>query len=174
MVTLGRSRPQAYYNSVRESVKNFTSKLIDPHSPGLPTCGKNSMDPSDVQSEQRSESKRGWQYSLFGLLVVTTIVSICLALGVSFPRVAIAAVAVGLVQAAALYLADWLIRSRGGRTLKQVTSIMRAVLGTALLIIATAVATAPAPHTSLLALMVAYVIGSIGLLCWILAWRYWP
>jgi len=119
---------------------------------------------------KQSTTKRGWQFSLLGLFVVTTIISVCLAFGVSFPRIAVAVVAIGLVQAGILYLGDWLIRSRGGRTLNRVTSIVRAIFGTALLATAASMATS---NAGALSFILAYLIGAIGLLCWILAWRRW-
>jgi hypothetical protein len=136
------------------------------------------MEPHDQRDfGERTTTNRGWQFSLLSLLVVTTVVSICLAIGVSFPRIAVAAVAIGLVEAGILYLGDWLIRSRGGRTVMQVVSIMWALLGSAMLVsafVTFAAANVPQQSNRPLFLTLAALIGAVGLLCWIVARRRWP
>ena len=94
------------------------------------------MDSGELQnSDQQSGSKRGWQYSLFGLLVVMTIVSIWLAFGALYPRIVLTLLVVGMAQVVALYSLEWLMRRRGGETMKQVaTSLWVVVIATVIVV----------------------------------------
>ena len=78
--------------------------------------------------EQRAGTNRRWQYSLFGLLVVTTIVSACLAAGVHFPRIVLGILSVGAVQVMALYTLEWVMHRRGGQTMRRVTVSLWAIV----------------------------------------------
>jgi heme/copper-type cytochrome/quinol oxidase subunit 4 len=86
-------------------------------------------------TQQRPATGRHWQYSLFGLLVVTTIVSVCLAVGVHFPRMILGILAAGLVQVVALYSVEWVMRRRGGQTMRQVTVSLWAIVIVAVVVI---------------------------------------
>jgi hypothetical protein len=62
------------------------------------------------QAMESHPSRKRWQYSLLTLLIVTTVVAICLAFGVHFPRFTALLLTLSVVQFAAMFLADWLIR----------------------------------------------------------------
>lgn len=76
-----------------------------------------------------------WQFSLRSLLALTTIVSVCLAVGVHFAGFMFVVVAVGLLQATILLSADWLIRPANRRVLAFVTAGSWIVMGSGLLTI---------------------------------------
>lgn len=73
-----------------------------------------------------------WQFSLRGMLLLTTIVSICLAIGVHFAGFMAVFIAIGVVQVAALLSADWLIRPQNRRALAFVTASCWIVIGSGL------------------------------------------
>lgn len=77
-----------------------------------------------------------WQFSIRDLLLVTTIVSICLAIGVHYVGVIIVVVTVGLIEVAILLYADWLIHPENRRALAFVTAFSWATLGSGLLALA--------------------------------------
>ena len=76
-----------------------------------------------------------WQFSLRTLLVVTALVSVCLAIGVHFAGFMFALVLIGLIQVATLLSADWLIRPQNRRALAFVTAGSWIVLGSGLVIV---------------------------------------
>jgi hypothetical protein len=76
-----------------------------------------------------------WQFSLRTLLVVTALVSVCLAIGVHFAGFMFALVVIGLIQITTLLSADWLIRPENRRALAFVTAGSWIVLGSGILII---------------------------------------
>jgi hypothetical protein len=81
-----------------------------------------------------------WQFSLRTLLIVVTIVSILLAIGVHFGGFIVALATVGLMQAAMLFSADWLIRPEHRRVLAFVTAASWALVGSAFVIMGFATA----------------------------------
>jgi len=97
------------------------------------------LEPSATHPENASADvlakSPAWQFSLRSLLIATTIVSICLAIGVHFAGLMFAVAAVGLTQAAMLLSADWLIRPQNRRALAFVTAGSWIVLGSSLLAI---------------------------------------
>ena len=76
-----------------------------------------------------------WQFSLRTLLIVTALVSVCLAIGVHFAGFMFALVVIGLIQVATLLSADWLIRPQNRRALAFVAAGSWIVLGSGLLIV---------------------------------------
>ena len=83
----------------------------------------------------RSSASAPWQYSLRGLLIFTAIVSVCLAIGVYFAGAMAVIVTFGVIQAATLLAADWLIRPANRRSLAFVTAASWTILGSGLLMI---------------------------------------
>lgn len=81
-----------------------------------------------------SESR--WQFSLRSLLVLTTIVSICLAIGIHFAGFMFVLVAVGVTQVAMMLFADWLIRPENRRALAFATAGSWLVFGSGLFVAA--------------------------------------
>jgi len=77
-----------------------------------------------------------WQYSLKTFFGLTTIVSVCLAIGVHFAGFMLIVVVVGLMQAVILLSADWLIRPANRRALAFVTAGSWIVFGSGVAIIA--------------------------------------
>jgi hypothetical protein len=90
---------------------------------------------SEIANADGHATARTWQFSLRSLLIATTIVSVCLAIGVHFAGLIFAVAAVGLTQAAMLLSADWLIRPQNRRALAFVTAGSWIVLGSSLLVI---------------------------------------
>jgi hypothetical protein len=82
----------------------------------------------------------GWQYSLRGLLVVITIVSISLAVGIHYQGIMVAIVAIGIIQGTILLAGDWLIQRRNWWALALLTSIFWAIPGCGLLLLGVGVA----------------------------------
>jgi hypothetical protein len=74
------------------------------------------------------------QFSLRSLLLLTTIVSIGLAIGVHFGGVMVVVVAAGLILADTLLSADWLIRPQNRRALAFVTASSWIIVGSGLFI----------------------------------------
>src|SRR5687767_1337267 len=75
-----------------------------------------------------------WQFSLRTLLVVVTVASVFLAVGVHFGGIVVAFIAIGLLQATFLLSADWLIRPSHRRALAFFTAASWALLGSAFVI----------------------------------------
>ena len=90
---------------------------------------------SEIASTDARPKAPRWQFSLRSLLVVTALVSVCLAIGVHFAGFMFALVLIGLIQAATLLSADWLIRRENRRALAFVTSGSWIVLGSGLVIL---------------------------------------
>ena len=89
----------------------------------------------EIASADAPAKTPAWQFSLRALLIATTIASACLAVGVHFAGFIFVVVVVGLIQAAMLLGADWLIRPANRRALAFVTAGSWIVLGSGLLII---------------------------------------
>jgi hypothetical protein len=77
-----------------------------------------------------------WQYSLRGLLIATTFVSIALAIGIYLAGVLFVLGVIALTQVATLLAGDWLIRPQNRRALAAVSSGSWLILGTGLVLIA--------------------------------------
>jgi hypothetical protein len=90
-----------------------------------------------------------WQFSLKSLFVVTTVLSIAMALGTVFLGVALALFVFVLVQVATLLLADWLIRPANRRILAFVTAGSWIIFGSGMLIVAARFALDPAQREQL-------------------------
>lgn len=80
-----------------------------------------------------SESR--WQFSLRGLLLLTTLVSICLAIGVHFAGFMVVFIAIGVTQVTMMLCADWLIRPQNRRALAFATAASWTTIGSGLLIL---------------------------------------
>ncbi len=97
------------------------------------------MKPPDTNADPLvldSRTRRpGLQFSVRDLLIVTTIVSICLAVGVHFAGFLFVVVTIGLIQVAILLAADWLIRPENRRVFAFVTAGSWATLGSGLLVL---------------------------------------
>jgi hypothetical protein len=91
-------------------------------------------DPESPRSAVPPE-RTPWQYSLRGLLIVTTLVSICLAVGTYFAGVMFVLGVIAAIQVATLLAADWLIRPQNRRALAAVSSGSWMILGSGLIVI---------------------------------------
>jgi hypothetical protein len=76
-----------------------------------------------------------WQFSLRSLFIVTTVVSVCLAISVHLAGLMAIVAVVGLIQAGMLLAGDWLIRPANRRALAFVTAGSWMVLGSGLVIL---------------------------------------
>ncbi|HEY3393835.1 MAG TPA: hypothetical protein VGK58_14080 [Lacipirellulaceae bacterium] len=90
---------------------------------------------SDDSIDGEFASTPTWQFSVRTLLIVTALVSVCLAVGVHYAGFMFALVVIGLIQVATLLSADWLIRPQNRRALAFVTAGSWIVLGSGLLIV---------------------------------------
>jgi hypothetical protein len=77
-----------------------------------------------------------WQFSLRSLLIVITVASVLLAIGVHYAGVIVALAVVSLMQVGMLVGADWLIRPAHRRALAFVTAASWAVVGSSFVIFA--------------------------------------
>jgi ABC-type Mn2+/Zn2+ transport system permease subunit len=103
------------------------------------------------------------QFSLRWLLLLTTVASVCLAIGVYFAGVMLVVVAFGLLQVATLVAADWLIRPENRRWLAMLTAASWTVVGSGFLMV---VATDVGPWMAVACIF-------IGGVCFLLAARRW-
>jgi hypothetical protein len=87
--------------------------------------------PQAIGADSRSPTPA--QFSLRSLLILTTIVSIGVAIGVHFGGVMVVVVAAGLILAGTLLSADWLIRPQNRRALAFVTASSWIVVGSGML-----------------------------------------
>jgi hypothetical protein len=76
-----------------------------------------------------------WQYSLRGLLIVTTVVSVVLAIGVRLAGLMYVLGALAVIQVATILAADWLIRPQHRWALAMVSAGSWIALGTGLALI---------------------------------------
>jgi hypothetical protein len=96
------------------------------------------VDESDSAASRSSSDRpvpREWQFSLRALLITTTVVSICLALGTYLAGVAFIIFAVVLLEVATLLSVDWLIRPANRPLLAFVTAGSWMIFGSGLLIL---------------------------------------
>jgi hypothetical protein len=119
-------------------------------------------------------SEPRFQYSLRSMLWLTTIASICLAIGVHYGGFAVVAAAAGLILAGAILSADWLIRPENRRALAFVTAGAWSVIGSGIVMLGveTIAATGSVGKQNL-----GWPIGGAlvagGLFCYVLAaWRW--
>jgi O-antigen/teichoic acid export membrane protein len=103
----------------------------------MPThSAANHDDPTANESAgENSISAPSWQFSLRSLLIVTAIVSVCLAIGVHFAGVMFAIGVAAMVQVVMLLAGDWLIRPENRRALAFVTAGSWIVLGSGFLVV---------------------------------------
>jgi len=80
-------------------------------------------------------SEPRWQFSVRDLLIATTVISICLAVGVHFAGFMFVLIAIGVMQAAILLAGDWLIRPQNRRALAFATAGSWATVGSGLLVL---------------------------------------
>jgi hypothetical protein len=117
-----------------------------------------------------------WQFSVRDLLALTTVVSICLAVGTYFAGIIFALVALGIVQAALLLSADWLIWPQNRHLLAFVTAGAWLTTGSGLSILGIGQLIAPLIVSDAYselgwALGVAFI--AAGVLCIYIAVRRW-
>ncbi len=115
-----------------------------------------------------------WQFSLRSLLIFTTIVSICLAIGTYFAGVAFAAFALVIIQVGTLLSVDWLIRPANRPVLAFVAAGSWTVLGCGLLIISFTLAygrISAGDRSS--AWVVIMFLTLAAPICYLFAWRRW-
>ena len=133
----------------------------------------------ETQFDEHSESPQPrpsvpWQYSLRALFVLMAVTSICLAIGVQFAGVMAALLVFGLIQAALLLAADWLIRPANRRWLALVTATSWTIVGSALFILGTRqVSQLSGGGDKRLAWTGATALIAVGALCYLVAIRRW-
>jgi hypothetical protein len=108
-----------------------------------------SKDDSHDESSSARPVPAELQFSLKSLFIVTTFLSIAMALGTGFLGVALALLVIVLVQVATLLLADWLIRPANRRILAFVTAGSWIIFGSGMLIVAARFALDPAQREQL-------------------------
>src|SRR5262249_43525398 len=87
------------------------------------------------ESASQREVPKEWQFSLRGLMIAITIVSVVMALGRYLVGAAFVIFAVVLVESASLLSFEWLIRPENRRFLAFTTAGCWAILGSGLLIL---------------------------------------
>ena len=128
-----------------------------------------SVDPS-LQKPVPAE----WQFSLRSLLLVTTVVSICLAIGTYFAGVAFAAFVLVLFQVAMLFSVDWLIRPANRRMLAFVAAGSWIVLGSGLLTVSFSLAYGRISAGDRSGAWIAIMFLTLAVpFCYWFAWRRW-
>jgi hypothetical protein len=134
----------------------------------------NSQGVDSTKLSAESSQQPGWQYSLRGLLLVITIASITLAVGVHFQGLMVAVVAIGIVQAAILLAGDWLIQRRNRWALALLTSVFWAIPGCGLLLLGIGAAFgANAVEKRGASAAVAALAIAAGAICYLMAVRRW-
>ena len=129
---------------------------------------------ADELAHGDSSSKRAWQFSVRSLLIVTAIVSICLAIGVHFAGVMFALAVAAAVQVVMLISADWLIRPQNRRALAFVTAGFWIALGSALLVVGVrAVFVFDGTKSEPARWMFAWLLVGIGIFCYYVAAKRW-
>jgi hypothetical protein len=129
---------------------------------------------ADQLRTDRAPVPREWQFSLRSLLLVTTAVSICLAIGTYFVGIAFAAFVIVLLQVVMLFSVDWLIRAANRRMLAIVVACSWIILGSGLLLVSFSLAggrLAAGDRSEVwIAIMVITLTAPI---CYFFAWRRW-
>ena len=129
---------------------------------------------NDHPGADRVPVPREWQFSLRSLMVVTTVVSICLAIGTYFVGVAFAGFVLVLLEVVMLFSFEWLIRPANRRMLSFIAAGSWIILGTGLLIVSFSLAYGrlAAGDTSDLWIAIAFIaLAALG--CYYVAWRRW-
>jgi hypothetical protein len=122
----------------------------------------------------RASVPREWQFSLRSLLLVTTAVSICLAIGTYFVGIAFAAFVLVLLQVAMLFSIDWLIRPANRRMLAFVAAGSWIVLGSGLLIVSFSLAFGRLEAGDRSGVWIAIMFITLAApACYFFAWRRW-
>jgi hypothetical protein len=117
---------------------------------------------------------REWQFSLRSLLLVTTVASICLAIGTYFVGVAFAAFVLVLLQVVMLFSVDWLIRPANRRMLAFVAAGSWIVLGSGMLIISFSLAYGRLAAGDRSGVWIAIMLITLAApVCYLFAWRRW-
>ena len=93
------------------------------------------MQPNEDLRVETSPKNEPWQFSLRSLLIVTAVVSVCLAIGVHFAGAMAVVIAFGAIQAGMLLAADWLICPAQRRVLAFVTAGSWSILGSGLIVL---------------------------------------
>jgi hypothetical protein len=94
------------------------------------------IDLMDKKARLDTDEESGpWQFSLRGLLIFVTIVSILLAISVYYLGVLIILIVIGLLQGATLLSADWITRPSHRRWLAFVTSTSWVIVGSSFVIL---------------------------------------
>jgi hypothetical protein len=121
-----------------------------------------------------SASRTPWQYSLRGLLIVTTVVSICLTVGVYFAGVLFVLGFIALIQVATLLAADWLIRPQNRRALAVVSAGSWLILGSGLVLVGSRLLyLLVRDDGGIAAWVVAVCLATAGLYCFYIARNRW-
>ena len=135
------------------------------------------VDESDSAASRSSTAKQvppEWQFSLRRLLIATTVVSLCLAVGTYLAGVAFIIFAVVLIEVATLLSVDWLIRPANRPLLAFVTAGSWMIFGSGLLIMACKTAyeliTLDRPEEMWAAVALCAI---TALLCYGFGWRRW-
>jgi hypothetical protein len=114
------------------------------------------------------------QFSLRSLLVLTTIVSIGLAIGVHFGGVMVVVVAAALILVGTFLSADWLIRPQNRRALAFVTASAWIVVGSGMLMAGLqTISSAASLGKADLGWTMGSVLIAAGVLCYYIASRRW-
>jgi hypothetical protein len=137
-----------------------------------PTKGLESI--TDRPLTDRIPVPREWQFSLRSLLLATTVVSICLAIGTYFAGVAFAAFVLVLLEVAVLFSFEWLIRPANRRVLAFATAGSWIVLGSGMLIVSFSLAYGhlAAGDRSVVWTAIMFITLAAPVCYWI-AWRRW-
>jgi hypothetical protein len=122
----------------------------------------------------RAPVPREWQFSLRSLLLVTTVVSICVAMGTYFVGVAFAAFVLVLLEVVALFSFEWLIRPVNRRLLSFVVTGSWIILGSGMLIVSFSLAYGrlAAGDTSDVWFAIMFI-ALTAPVCYFVAWRRW-
>jgi hypothetical protein len=136
--------------------------------------------PADASVADHSPVPSEWQFSLRGLLISTTIVSACLALGTYLAGIAFAVFVLVLLQVLLLLSIDWLIRPANRRLLAFVTGGTWMLTGSGLLAIAAKLMLSVPAANTVSSDVNPEVLWSLGLVlapaavfCYWFGWRRW-
>ncbi len=131
-------------------------------------------DNSDLANllSDRKTTKERWQFSLCGMLIVMTIIAISLAFARQYPRTMGVLLAVGIVQAAVLCGADWLVRAKNVKLLTIITAALWALAATGILaLLAWQLTVSPAGNGFIFDGSVALIYIACSAFCYYIAWR---
>ena len=133
------------------------------------------LEPTNVHpGAERVPVPREWQFSLRSLLLVTTAVSICLAIGTYFVGIAFAAFVLILLQVVMLFSIDWLIRPANRRMLAFVAAGSWIILGSGLLIVSFTLAYGRLAAGDKNGVWIAIMFITLAApVCYFFAWRRW-